>query len=662
MSTPPILLGSCLTLPWQEEQGQIVTDDPQLARFATRDWFRLAVEEKLGTSLKTKPIFSRDAFIPDHALRHPAFLVGATGHGKSRAAEHLLCEQIRRGQSALVLDPKGETVADLLSLSKERGIPPERIVVLSPRTARPPGWNPFASDLPISESVGDVVSVLEKDSRDSWGRRLSNLLTNALLVLASHRLSLHELPRFLSRDDYRLQLLRRTPCFPEGRAYLEAKQFFREEYDQWSRSSRTEASAPVLNKIRGILRNEYLAPLLCAQENTLDLSLLWKEQHLVLVHLDETALGDEGVRLLAGLLTIFLFRTAQRLDATPHLRKNSVVLAMDELASLEHLVGDGLIDICTKSRSMKLHPMVACQHLSQLSEKLKTTLLTNADARIMFRMGSHADAKKVADELTEGEAETVGRCQVSRETGSGARLSLRKQEVYDEHGASLRLVGEEKEALFWSGLFGQKPIEQVYALANAGKVKRLYVIEPVTTAKVELSHFLHGLRAEDYWFETSEKGLLLVIGHPRLKVSNVEHWTKSDSAAQWAKTLMELPIQHCVYKVGGQAPVLVRVTSIKAPGRLQKDDPFLTAAQGASLSEPHIEQLFLLRDREIERVASGDHSPVPSGTKKPTPTKPKIALSLAVPSEALKTESVSENNAGVAPPPEEGTEDDGSFL
>ena len=491
-----------------------------------------------------------------------------------------------------------------------------------------PGWNPLGSELPINEAVGDIVSVLEKDSRDSWGRRLSNLLTSALLILAAHKLSLYELPRFFSRDAYRGNLIRKPPRLAAGRAYMEARQFFVEEYDQWTRSARNEATAPVLNKIRGILRHEYLAPLLCARENTFDLSLLWREQRLVLVHLDETALGDEGARLLAGMLANLLFRAAQRMAETPHLRKTAVVFALDELASMEHLIGEGIEGICTKARSMELRLVVACQHLSQLSEKLRTTLLSNADARLMFRLGSHADAKAVAAQITEGEPATIARCQVSRE--SGARLSFWKQALYDEHDHRLRLRGNAASSLAWGGLLGECAVDRLYAAAGEGNVQRLYVVDPESEARIELRKYVRPLRAEDYWTEQEEDGLILVIGYPRPKVTGIERWTPGEAAAQWAKTLMDLPVQHCVFKAAGEPPVVVRVADIAPPRRLASGDPFLKAALGSGQSESEVAGLFAWRDEQVNQMEWGDPPPRPpqagsaadrSARKEPTPER-----------------------------------------
>src|SRR5581483_3498885 len=107
-------------------------------------------------------------------------------------------------------------------------------------------------------------------------------------------------------------------------------------------------------KLGELLRSSFLRPLLCAPANTFRLDDLWRRQGLVLVWLDRTALGDEGARLLGGLLVNLLLRTAMRLPGS-----NRVILAIDELPLLEGLVGDSLAEIVAVARSLGLHLQVA---------------------------------------------------------------------------------------------------------------------------------------------------------------------------------------------------------------------------------------------------------------------------------------------------------------
>ena len=328
---------------------RVLCDAPELERHVSQPWFLSYAAERLdlpradgsregprsGTAEVDAPLLARHACV-----------CGATGSGKTRLALHLLAEQLRAGCSVVMLDPKAETIRHLLHLAYGTGVSPEEVTLLSPHMEGigAPGWNPLdckATGLSPAQASADFVSVLAKSS-GSWGPRLQDVLTNALIVISAHGLSLFELARLLQRDDYREGLLRQ-PLDPartgggtvsDAVVYDEARDYFLREFAAWGKSERTGAVAPVLNKFRELLRSPFLRSLLCARRSTLDLSSLWKRRGLVLVHLDGASLGDEGARLLGGLLAHGLLRTAMRASGPV-----PVVLALDEMGVAERFVG-----------------------------------------------------------------------------------------------------------------------------------------------------------------------------------------------------------------------------------------------------------------------------------------------------------------------------------
>jgi TraM recognition site of TraD and TraG len=193
----------------------------------------------------------------------------------------------------------------------------------------------------------------------------------------------------------------------------------------------------VLNKIRELLRSAFLRPLLCARRNTLCLSRLWHQPGVVLLRLDRSTLGEEGSRLLAGLITHLLFRTALR-AAGPV----PVVLAIDELPVLERFVGEALTEMVTLARSQGIQCLVACQHLAQLSENLRGALLANAAVQAFLRLG-YADAKLVAASLAVGAEPRVTRlvATIDRQDRKSGRTETAEQRhpIRDAYGRPLRL-------------------------------------------------------------------------------------------------------------------------------------------------------------------------------------------------------------------------------
>jgi hypothetical protein len=101
------------------------------------------------------------------------------------------------------------------------------------------------------------------------------------VIIAAHRLSVIELVRCLSRDDYRAGFLQIPVTLnPEDQpAYAEACHFFQTEFVAWSKQERAMTVAPITTRLRSLLRNYPLRVCLCAHQN-FDLGRLWREQYV----------------------------------------------------------------------------------------------------------------------------------------------------------------------------------------------------------------------------------------------------------------------------------------------------------------------------------------------------------------------------------------------
>ncbi len=601
---------------------RFLCDAPELERHVGQPWFRAYASERLDIPL----VAMEGADVPAGAARVGADLLarhacvfGATGSGKTRLALHLLAEQIKAGCSVVMLDPKIETIRHLLSLAHSLGMAPDQVTVLSPHLsgAGAPGWNPLdgkASGISPAQAAADVVSVLEK-STSSWGPRMGDLLTNALIVVASHGLSLFELARLLQRDDYRERLLRlpspydgagNDVAYAGGVAYEEARDFFLTEFAAWSKSERAGAVAPVLNKFRELLRTPFLRSLLCARRTTLHLGALWHRPGLVLVHLDAAALGDEGVRLLGGLLAHQLLRTAMRAEGPV-----PVVLALDEMGVSEEFVGGAAAKILAIARSRGLRLLVACQHLDQLSGDLRTALLANTAVRAFFRLG-YADAKLVAAALSAGTGEKVTRiaADVAKRDADGCPETWAEtaHTIRDGRGEPVCLSPAAAQA-FWhlaKKANGAAQVAGLKQLSRVSGIDRLYVHAADTKKPVELSRYVKMLAAEDYYLSGTGP-VRLVVNFPRPRLSVLSRETETERGQGWIKTLTELPVQRAVLRLSSGQTGEVQVMNVADPAAPAGFEQFLSAAVvGNGQSSREVEQAQVWRREEVERVAGGN--------------------------------------------------------
>ena len=622
-------IGRYVASPGQIGEGvRFLCDAPELERHVDRPWFRAYAAERLGiprSALEGSGIPSGSATVGQDLLARHACVCGATGSGKTRLALHLLAEQMRAGYSVVMLDPKIETIRHLMILAYSLGMEPGQVTVLSPHLsgAGAPGWNPLdarASGVSPAQAAADVVSVLAK-STSSWGPRMGDLLSNALIIIASHGLSLFELARFLQRDDYRAGLLRlplphsaeangkgvavNTNVVFNNVAFEEARDYFVSEFAAWSKSERAAAVAPVLNKFRELLRTPFLRSLLCAKRTTLHLGALWHKPGLVLVHLDAAALGDEGVRLLGGLLAHQLLRTAMRSDGPV-----PVVLALDEMGVSEEFVGGAAEKILAIARSRGLRLLVACQHLAQLSDGLRAALLANTAMQAFFRLG-YADARLVAASLSAGTGERVSRVAADvakRDTeGLPETWAETAHTVRDGRGEPVTLSPPAAQA-FWhlaNKADGKQQVEGLKRLARVSGIDRLYVHAADTKGPLELSRYLRGLAPDDYWL-LGTGPIRLIISFPRPRLSVLSRETETERGQGWLKTLTELPVRRAVLRLASGKAGTVQVMEVTDPIAPAGFERFLSAAvAGSGQSAREVEQAQACRREEVENVAGG---------------------------------------------------------
>ena len=548
---------------WREEQRRkesvILCEDAELKPHLNTPWFRDFVERQVGEPLLVSASLQQgEVEISDLEFARHALLCGATGSGKSRLMEHLVAEHIRQGCSVLLIDPKAELTEKILAHAVANNIPPENILVLDPESAESvPGWNPFLSRASLQKAVSDFVSMLEQ-STTSWGPRLGDLLTNALFVIGTHQLSLVEMVKLLQNDRYRTALLATPLHGSESLAYRQARAYFKDEFDVWARSERTQAISPVLNKVRELLHSPFLCALLCAQKNTLHLERLWAEQRVVLVNLNRAVLGEESTRLLAGLLTNTLFRTAMRTTGTV-----PVVLALDELASMERFVGHAINDIVTVGRSRGLRGILACQHLEQLSPELRTTLLSNVAVKAFFRLG-HADARIVASALAVNSGSHISRVKMKMETATKNKPELTttwKSPILNAEGRELQVRKTQ-----WLQSYGDK-LSKPYGMLTLRRLAslcgspRLYVKPRSGSNHITLEKALEGAKPESMHFEFGPP-LQICVTFPRPNISGVDRQSEADVVRSWTKTIQELPVQHAVMWVSGMEAGVAKIAHV----------------------------------------------------------------------------------------------------
>jgi hypothetical protein len=573
----------------------VFCDAPELLPHRDAPWLAHWLAQRQSLSLAPSLPPEGTCTVPAALLERHAALVGASGAGKTRLLLHLLREHLRAGGSAVMLDVKPETVLHALALADQAGLPRERVTAVWPREEGRgvPGWPMLVGGSPaaVRQTVRQFVSLV-KDNAASWGVRLGDVLANAATVIAGQGLSVIELTRFLQREDYRNGLLARTrrtgawADFPEEHAYWEW------EFARWNRGEQTAAVAPVLNKVRSLVSIGFLRAMLGAERDDLDLPGLWRTPRLVAVHLDVWTLGQEGVRLLAGMLAHRLFATAMGVSGPV-----SVLLCLDEAAMQERFLGGTVADILALGRSRNLRLLLACQHLDQMSDSLRQGVLTNTALKVFFRLGPD-DARRAAASLTGGGGSRITKVAL----GVAGSEETFLHPVVDEQGKRVSL-----SPAAWTAFQkdGRGTLAALRILASRSGYPRLLAVAPGTRDQVELGTYLWGLPPAAYSF-LGPSPLQLAVRFPTPKVTVLERTSDAERQARLARLLESLPVRHAVVRTDIGETAQIRTVDVRLPGRLPDIGLFL----GNGQDEQAIRETEGRRAAAID-TASGRAAPAP---------------------------------------------------
>jgi len=317
-------------------------------------------------------------------------IIGRTGTGKTTLLHNLLAQDIFLGHGAALLDPHGDLAFDILDAiprARTRGV-----IYFNPSDLdRPIGFNPLAN-VPLDRravAADGILATFKHQWADSWGPRLEHILYNSVrLLLDVPRSSLLAIPRLLTDNAYRQRVLNHATD-PVNIA------FWKNEFDTWNDRYRTEAIAPVLNKVNRFLAAPAIRNCLGQTKHCIDLRRVMDDGQLFIANLSKGLLGEGHANLLGGLLVSSFQLAAQSRADVPEDERAPFYLYADEF---QNYATDSFATILSEARKFALHLTIAHQFLDQLSDGLQSAVLGNTGNTIAFRIGGE-DAEALAREF-----------------------------------------------------------------------------------------------------------------------------------------------------------------------------------------------------------------------------------------------------------------------
>ena len=322
--------------------------------------------------------------------RHHMYFIGKTGVGKSTVLHNMAISDIQKGEGLAVIDPHGELVESLLDF-----IPKERIkdVVY---------FNPADQDYPIAfnllENVkpelktivaSGLVGIFKKIWAESWGPRLEYILRNDILALLDYPdATLLGVTRILVDKDFRQEVIKhiKDPVI---------KEFWISEFEQYDQRFRTEAIAPIQNKVGQFLASPLIRNIVGQKRSTLDIGEIMNSRKILLINLSKGKIGEDASGLLgAMLITKIQIAALERASIKPEKRKD-FYLYVDEF---QNFATEAFATILSEARKYRLNLIMANQYIAQMEEQVRDSVFGNVGTLISFRVGP-SDAPYLAKEF-----------------------------------------------------------------------------------------------------------------------------------------------------------------------------------------------------------------------------------------------------------------------
>jgi hypothetical protein len=239
--------------------------------------------------------------IKDRAVH--LYVAGASGSGKTKFLEFLIHQDILRGDGFEVISPHSGLILDvkgfLACVAEQTGNQDifDRVVLVDPTDPKYTVVFKVLEPLPgvsHEKQAQEFDAVCKLRWGDSWGPRMESKFGHSLIALGEASLPLVFLPRFLTVQDFRREVLDKVSN-PIVRADFES-------FDQLIKRQQLERTEPITNKVNQCLSDPRIYQMLAHPKSSFNLRDVMDSGKILLLSTDKGNLGDASSDLLNGLL------------------------------------------------------------------------------------------------------------------------------------------------------------------------------------------------------------------------------------------------------------------------------------------------------------------------------------------------------------------------
>lgn len=326
--------------------------------------------------------------------RQHMYVVGKTGTGKTNLIKNLAIQDIQSGRGLAVVDPHGEFVEELLEYVPEWR--KDDVVYFNPAdTSYPIGFNVLEIPDPQYKHLiaSGLMGIFTKIWANVWSARMEYILNNCVLALLDTPGStLLGIQRILIDKSYRQYIINnlQDPV---------VKSFWINEFEGYSDRLRSEAIAPIQNKVGQFLSSSLIRNIVGQPKSTLKIKEIMNQQKILLVNVSKGRVGEDNSALLGAMIITKIQLEAMERIRVPEEERKDFNLYVDEF---QNFATDSFAGILSEARKYRLNLVVAHQYIGQLvtdiTTKVRDAIFGNVGTMIIFRVGA-ADAEFLEKEL-----------------------------------------------------------------------------------------------------------------------------------------------------------------------------------------------------------------------------------------------------------------------
>jgi hypothetical protein len=318
------------------------------------------------------------------------YVIGKTGMGKSTMLENMIIQDIQNGEGLAVVDPHGDLVEKVIDFVPENRL--DDVIYFNPADMN------FPIAFNIVEQVDDeyknliangLVGVFKKIWADSWGPRLEYILINCILSLLDYPgATLLDVTRVLVDPGYRKKVIKKIkdPI---------VRQFWVNEYNNYSEKFRNEAIAPIQNKVGQFLSSSLIRNIVGQEHSTIDVRKEMDNGKILLMNLSKGRIGEENAALLGAMMITRIQLAAMSRVDIPESQRRDFYLYVDEF---QNFSTESFASILSEARKYRLNITMAHQYIEQLSDEVKAAVFGNVGTMAAFRVGA-TDAEELEKEF-----------------------------------------------------------------------------------------------------------------------------------------------------------------------------------------------------------------------------------------------------------------------